>query len=85
MTVPDGGAVAEPDDPPLPQVIKAVLDDAAGGVDRQVLVERVAELSGATLEEVEEALGGEIRHGRAIVVDGAVRKTPNRRFAGRAR
>ena len=82
----DGGVVAERDDPPaLPQVIADVLDDTAGGVDRQVLIERVAELSGATLEEVDEALGGEIRHGRAIVVDGEVRETPNRRFAGGGR
>ena len=85
MTVPDGGAATDRDDPPLPQVIERVLDDTAGGVDRQVLVERIAQLSGATLEEVEEALGGEIRHGRVIVVDGEVRKTPNRRFAGRSR
>ena len=83
--IPDGGAVAERDEPDLPQVIEAVLDDAASGVNRQVLIERVAELSGATLDEVEEALGGEIRHGRAIVVDGEVRKTPNRRFAGGGR
>ena len=84
--VADGGTItAEADPPTLPQVIAEVLDDGAGGVDRQVLIERVAELSGATLEEVEEALDGEIRHGRAIVVDGEVRKTPNRRFAGGGR
>ena len=81
----DGGVTVERDEPDLPEVIGAVLGDAAGGLDRQVLVERVAELSGATLDEAEEALGGEIRHGRAIVVDGEVRKTPNRRFAGRSR
>jgi hypothetical protein len=82
----DGGTItADPDPPALPRVIGDVLDDATGGVDRQILIDRVAELSGATIEEVEEALGGEIRHGRAIVVDGEVRKTPDRRFAGRAR
>ena len=83
--IPDGGVVAERDEPNLPEAIERVLDDTAGGVDRQVLVERVAELSGATLDEVEEVLAGEIRHGRAVVVDGEVRKTPNRRFAGRSR
>jgi len=82
----DGGTItAEADPPALPQVIADVLDDVTGGIDRQILIERVAELSGATIEEVEEALGGEIRHGRAIVVDGEVRKTPNRRFAGGGR
>ena len=84
--VADGGTItADPDPPALPQVIADVLDDATGGIDRQILIERVAELSGATLDEVEEALGGEIRHGRAIVVDGEVRKTPDRRFAGGGR
>ena len=84
--VADGGMItANPDPPALPQVIADVLDDATGGVDRQILIERVAELSGATLEEVKDALGGEIRHGRVIVVDGEVRKTPNRRFAGGGR
>jgi hypothetical protein len=84
--VADGGTItADPDPPTPPQVIGDVLDDATGGVNRQVLIERVAELSGATLDEVEEALGREIRHGRAIVVDGEVRKTPNRRFAGGGR
>ena len=84
--VPDGGTItADPDPPALPQVIAEVLDDTAGGVDRQILIERVAEVSGATIEEVEEALGGEVRHGRAIVVDGEVRKTPDRRFAGGGR
>ena len=84
--VADGGTItAEADPPALPQVIADVLDDAAAGVDRQALIERVAELSGATIEEVEEALDGEIRHGRAIVVGGEVRKTPDRRFAGRSR
>ena len=81
----DGGAVAEPDDPPLPRVIADVLDDASGGLDRQVLVERVAEVSGATLEEVEEVLGGEIRYGRVDVADGKLRKASNRRFLGRGR
>jgi len=82
----DGGTItADPDPPALPQVIADVLDDATGGIDRQILIERVAELSGATIEEAEEALGGEIRHGRAIVVDGEIRKTPNRRFAGGGR
>ena len=82
----DGGTItADPDPPALPQVIADVLDDATGGVDRQILIKRVAEISGATIEEVEEALGGEIRHGRAIVVDGEIRKTPNRRFAGGGR
>ena len=84
--VPDGGTItADPDPPALPQVIGDVLDDATGGIDRQILIERVTEVSGATIEEVEEALGGEVRHGRAIVVDGQVRRTPDRRFAGRAR
>jgi hypothetical protein len=84
--VADGGTItADPDPPALPQVIADILDDATGGVDRQILIERVAELSGATIEAVEEALGGEIRHGRAIVVDGEIRKTPNRRFAGGGR
>ena len=86
VIVADGGTItADPDPPALPQAIADVLDDATGGIDRQILIERVAELSGATLDEVEEALGGEIRHGRAIVVDGQVRKTPNRRFAGGGR
>jgi len=84
--VADGGTItADPDPPALPQVIADVLEDATGRIDRQVLIERVAELSGATIEEVKEALDGEIRHGRATVVDGQVRKTPNRRFAGGGR
>jgi hypothetical protein len=83
--VADGGITVERDEPDLPQVIEAVLDDAAGGVDRQVLVERVAKLSGATTAAVEDALDAEIRHGRVIDVDGEVRRENNRRFAGRER
>jgi len=38
----DGGTItAEADPPALPQVIGDVLDDATGGVDRQILIERV--------------------------------------------
>ena len=83
--MPDGGVTVERDEPNLPEAIERVLDDAAGGVDRQVLVERVAELSGATTDAVEDALDAEIRHGRVIDTDGEVRRENNRRFAGRAR
>ena len=83
--IPDGGVVAERDKPPLPQVIADVLDDANGGLDRQILIERVAKVSGATLDEVEEVLGGEIRYGRVDVADGQLRKATNRRFLGRGR
>jgi len=81
----DGGVTAERDEPDLPKLIERVLDDAAGGLKRQVLVERVAQLSGATTAAVEEVLNDEIRHGRVIVVDGKVRRENNRRFAGRSR
>ena len=83
--VADGGVTVERDEPDLPELIKAVLDDAAGGLDRQVLVERVVRLSGATLGEAEEALDDEVRHGRVIDAEGEVRRANNRRFAGRSR
>ena len=81
----DGGVTVERDEPDLPELIELVLDDAAGGLKRQLLIERVAMLSGATLDEVEETLDAEIRHGRVIDADGEVRRENNRRFAGRAR
>ena len=83
--IPDGGVTAERDGPDLAELIELVLDDAAGGLKRQVLVERVARLSGATLDEVKDALNDEIRHGRVVDADGEVRRENNRRFVGRSR
>ncbi|EMA42638.1 hypothetical protein [Halococcus saccharolyticus] len=66
------------DQPALPTVIGNVLSDARpGGLDRQVLVERVAEISGATMDDVEEVLQGELERGAVYRLDSEIKRTPS--------
>ncbi|WP_273835086.1 hypothetical protein [Halococcus sp. PRR34] len=75
----DGGVIApNPGQPSVPATMEDVLADARpGGCSRDVLIERVAELSGATMDDVEEVLRAEIERGDVYRMDDEIKLTPS--------
>jgi hypothetical protein len=68
---------AESEPPTAAEAVRAILDDATGGVDRTGLIERAADIAGTTRTDVIEAIEELVRQGEIYRIDHRYKRTPS--------